>query len=516
MLAEIHVKNFVLFNEISLEFSKGLNVVTGETGAGKSLFLSALRALYGERPSTLMEKSEVEGLFETDNGEKIVSVKFSPSRTSAKINGSLVTIAQLRHFIESQLVIHSQGAAGILRDPKTHMSFVDLFEPKINGILSSYRKLFQEYVQIEKTLQREELSKIEEEIKEIEKDVERIERALISDEEYEEMLSEYKRLSNAQQIIQNVQEMLYFISGEGGLEDSITNLVRKAKSLRTLDEKAEVFLENAQTIEDEIMELEKEIENYGMEQDVNEERVVELERKIEDIERIRRRYGPTFEDVRKRFEELQSHMIQLSEKARVLKKAKKRLKELKDEMTPLATNIRELRKEAAKKLLDNTEKNLHDLGMKDAKVEFLHTKTDFGENGIDSIEFIGTMNPGLGSVSLSKIASGGEMARFYLALEAALGRKLPVETVVFDEVASGVGVRTADVVAEKLKEISKDTQLIVITHMPQIAAIADKHFKVEKHVKDGKTYSVIRELDGKMRKEEIKEMFGKIPKGVKK
>ena len=515
MLEELHVKSFFLFDEINVEFCDGLNVVTGETGAGKSLFLSTLKALLGEKPSTLVEKSEVEGRFLIDGDEKIVSIRFNPSRTSAKINGSLVTLSQLRDFTESHIAIHTQGAAGIIRDPKTHMAFVDLFEPTINDLLKEYRKLFREYVQIKKTLQKEDLSEIEEEMKSVENDVEKIERALVSNEEYEEMLSDYKRLSNAQRIIQNVQEMLYFINGEGGLENFIANLVRKAKELRNLDEKSENFLESAQSIEDEIIELGKEIENYGMKQDVDEGKALDLEKKIAEVERIKRRYGPTLEDVREKLKEFHSHLERLDKKARLIIESKKCVKDLKEKMLPLAMNVRELRRKSAERLLRNTEKNLHDLGMKDAKIDYIHKETEFSENGMDFIEFVGSLNPGLGSLSLSKIASGGEMARFYLALEAALGRKLPVETVVFDEVAAGVGVRTADVVAEKLKEISRDTQLIVITHMPQIAAVADKHFKVEKYVKNGKTFSKIVELDDEMRKREIKEMFGKIPKGVK-
>ncbi len=515
MLAEIHVKNFVLFNEISLEFSEGLNVVTGETGAGKSLFLSALKALFGERPS-LVEKSEVEGRFLVDDDEKIVSIKFNPSRTSAKINGSLTTLSHLKRFVESLLVIHSQGASGIIRDPKTHMAFVDLFDSKINALLKEYRKLFKEYTHIKKTIQKENLEEIEEEAKITEREIEKIESSFVSEEEYEEMLSDYKRLSNAQQIIQNVQEMLYIINGEGGMEEAAFNLVKKAKELRILDEKSERFLESAQSIQDEMADLERELESYGMEQEIDEEKIVELEKKISQVERIKRRYGPTLKDVQEKLEEFHSHLAELDKKANVLRKANRRLKELENEMLPLASKISELRKESARNLLKNAEKNLRDLGMKEAKIDYIYVETDFTESGRDSIEFVGLLNPGLGFLPLSKISSGGEMARFYLALEAALGRKLPVETVVFDEVASGVGVRTADVVAEKLKEISKDTQLIVITHMPQIAAIADKHFKVEKHVKDGKAYSVVKELNNKMRKEEIKEMFGKIPKGVKK
>ena len=518
MLAEIHAKKFVLFDEVNVELSNGMNVVTGETGAGKSLFLSTLKALFGEKPPALNEKSEIEARFTlNEKDEKIVSIRFTPSRTSAKIDGSLVSLSQAKKLVESLLVIHAQGASSVIKNPKTHMAFVDLFDQKIEVLLKRYRVLFKEYTNTQRLLKKEsDFQEIDEEMESLEKEIEKIERSLVNDEEYEEMLSNYKRLSNAQEIIQNVQEILYFISGENGLEDDIKNVVRKVRELRTFDGKSNRFLQMAQSIEDEISDLAKEMENYGIKQEVDEERLMELERRVSEIERIKRRYGPTLEDVREKLSVLHSQVSVFEKKSRMIKRAQKRLKELKDDMLPLTLKIRELRKRSVESLLKNAEGNLHDLGMKEAKVDYVHKGTDFTENGMDFIEFVGLINPGVSPLPLSKVASGGEMSRFYLALEAALGKKLPVETVVFDEVAAGVGVRTADVVAKKLKEISTHTQLIVITHMPQIAAMADKHFKVEKKVTQGKTASFLVELDDEERKTEIREMFGKMPEGARK
>ncbi len=515
MLEEIHIKNFVLFQEITVEFSKGLNVVTGETGAGKSLFLAALKALFGEKPSVPVERGEIEARFKSKGVENVISIKFTPSRTSARMNGSLITLSQLKKFMDSLFVIHTQGAAGIIKDSKTHMTFVDLFDEKIGLLLSKYRELFKEYVNTKKIVEKKELESVKEEMEVLQNEIEKIEHVLISDEEYEEMLSEYKRLSNAQRIIQVAQEILFLVNSDNGLENSMINVIKKSKEISSLDEKASRFLEMAQSIEDAISTFSTEIENYGMEQEPDEEKIVELEKHISAVERLKRRYGPTLEDVRDKLKDLRTQLDTLRKEEEILENADKRLRKVKSEMEPLALEISNLRKKAVESLIEKTERNLHDLGMKEAKVSYLHERTDFTENGIDFLEFFGMLNPGLGSLPLSKIASGGETARFYLALEAALGEKLPIETIVFDEIAAGVGVRTADVVAEKLKEISKDTQLIVITHMPQIAALADKHFKVEKVVENGKTRSVLKELERESREKEIKEMFGKIPKGAK-
>ena len=516
MLAEIHARKFVLFDEINIEFSKGMNVVTGETGAGKSLFLSMLKVLFGEKPQLAKNRSEVEARFISSSGEEtIVGVKISSSRISARLNGSIVSISQLRNVVDSFMAIHTQGAFGILRDPKTHTSFVDLFDSELPGKIERYQNLFHEYMQIKHFLDSGGAHlDVEEEIRELEGESKKIEQIIVDDEEYNRMLSNYKRLSNAKEIVKTIQEVSYMLNEENGLEEISQALLRKLKELRALDDTSNEFLNVMEEIEEGIEELSRDIERYGNTQDLDEEKLMELEDRISDVERLKRKYGPTLRDVQERTKEIQERIDELRKKSGSFKKAKKHLEELNDKMKPLANEMKIKRAKSARELLKKTENNLHDLGMKETKLNFMQHETDFMKSGIDWIEFVGRVNPGSDEIPISKIASGGEMSRFYLAIEAALGKSLPVETVVFDEVGSGVGVRTADVVAKKLKDISKHTQLIVITHMPQIAAMADKHFKVEKKVMQEKTSSFLIELASEERKTEIKEMFGKMPEGV--
>ena len=518
MLAEIHAKNFVLFDEVDVDFSNRMNVITGKTGAGKSLFLSMLKVLLGEKPPMAKDKSEVEARFISSEGkETIVSVRVSPSRTSARLNGSIIGISQLREIVNSFMAIHTQGSPGMLRDPKTHTNFVDLFDSKLPEKIEKYQGLFQEYMQIKHFLDSNDAYwDTKGEIEELEEEVEKIERAIVTDEEYDGILSDYKRLSNTREIVKSIQEISYLMNEENGLEDISQNLLRRLKELRFLDDKSQEFLDTMEEIEEDIRELSHSIERYGDTQNVDEEKLLELEDRISEVERLKRKYGPTLRDVYENAGKMREHMDKLRKKSDSLKKAKKHLKDLKEKMEPLAVEIKNRRAKSVKELLKKTESNLHDLGMKEAKVNFIQHETAFTKNGIDWIEFVGQVNPGTDEMPISKIVSGGEMSRFYLALEAALGKSLPVETVVFDEVGSGVGVRTADVVAKKLKEISTHTQLVVITHMPQIAAMADKHFKVEKKMTRGKTVSLLMELDDEERKAEIKEMFGKMPEGVRK
>ncbi len=516
MLTELHAKNFALFKEINVEFSNGLNVVTGESGAGKSLFLLALRALCGEKPPFVDEESVVEGRFVSENGEEVLSVKYTPSRSSAKLNGSLVSLSQLKKIAESKLAIHSQEAPSILRDPKNHTFFVDLFEPKIHILLKEYKDYYSEYKNVKKALNdAPNLEILVEERDALEREIERMENALLSEEEYLQMTSRYQRLTNAKDIIQNSRELLFLIREENGIQDLLIEALRRAKEIRRLDEKFESILAGFQNVASEMAELERDVEDYGMSEEFNENELFELEKRIAEIETIKRRYGPTLGDVESTYKAKLSELSELDTKIEEVKSAEKKLNVLKEKLLPLAKQISEFRKSSAEALLKKTEENLRDLGMKDAIMDFVQREVDLGENGSDFVEFFGSTNRGSPLLPLSKIASGGETARLYLALEAALGEKLPVEIVVFDEVASAVGIRTADVVAKKLKEISKKTQLVVITHMPQIASLADRHFKVEKFVENGKTFSQIRELSDEERREEITEMFGKIPQEVK-
>ena len=517
MLAEIHSKGFALFDDIDVEFSIGMNVVTGETGAGKSLFLSVLKVLTGERPPFVKGKSEVEALFFESNGKEIVvSLKISPSRMTARMNGSIVTLAQLRERVNSLMTIHAQGTAGILRNPKMHARFVDLFKPSIPSNLDRYRKLYHEYLGIKRAFDASDVNTedVDEEIKDLEREAEKIETILPSEEEYESMVSEYKKLLKARDVIRTAKEINYIISEEGGLEDIFQVLAKKLRELKTIDSKAQSFLDFVEPLEEDVHSLSRDVERYADSQEIDEEKLEKLEDMITDIERIKRRYGPTFDDVKEKLKAIHERIAKLRKVSNSLKKSSLRLKELKDEMWPLALKIKKARSISANELLKRTEENLRDLGMPNTLISFSQHDTEFTENGIDQLEFIGRLNPGTPEMPISEIASGGEISRIYLALEAALGEKLPISTLVFDEVETGVGARTADVLAQKLKEISKSTQLIVITHMPQIAAMADKHFKVEKRIDNGKTISSVIELGSDTRKKEISAMFGKIPKGV--
>lgn len=506
MIAELRAKNFVLFEEVEIEFSDKMNVITGESGSGKSLFLSILKSLLGEK-NGLTYQAEIEARFIVEEGEFVVNLKISPSRTSARINGSMVTLAQLKDKVQKWMDIHDQGISQILRNPQTHTHFVDLFYPPLSEAIKSYKTFFDDYVELSKFLRENELERIRSQMEEISNEIERIEKFFVTDEEYENMREEFRRMSNIEEILKISKELDYLISGDHGLEFSAEIISQKLKEIQKIDGKSfESFEEILVLVE----EFKKEFLKYADSLDFDEERFLELEERIGEMEKLRRRYGPTFEEVGKHFEELKERYKKLDLIDSEIKDAGNRFNSTIKKMEEIASQIKEMREMAAQKLVGAVNANLKDLEMPNASLSFVHEETSFTPIGKDRIEFLGSINPGMPLLPLAKIASGGEMSRFYLAIESALSRALPVSTIVFDEIESGIGQRTADSIANKMKEISQSTQIIVITHMPQIAAVADKHFKIEKYQSLDSTHSIVKEIDGEERKKEIKEMFGNL------
>ncbi len=509
MLGEIRAKNFALFEDLDIMFSDKMNAITGETGAGKSLFLSILKILLGEKNEFITEKSEIEARFFVDEGEFLVNIRLTPSRMSPRINGAMVTLSELKNLVSKWMDIHNQGVSDILRDPKMHLKFVDLFNPAIAEPLEKYRELYRDYMKIQKIVKDKSNLNIASEIHDLPDEIEKISKILMSDEEYETLKNEYKRLSNAREIIQKSKDIDYLITGENALEPILEKVIDCFRELEMLDPSAKQFFNEITSIEMSIHSIEKEVSRYAALQEFDVEKFNEIEDRISEIERAKRRYGPTLEDVRKHLEEMKERLDLLNGISMELEKENEHLKRLIEQMNMLSSKIKEMRHAAATDLVKKIHDNLKDLSMPKAKISFVQTDTNFTEDGADYIEFFGSMNPGTQEMPISRIASGGEMSRFYLAIESSIGSKLPISTIVFDEIEAGIGVRNADIIASKMVEMSENTQLIVITHMPQIAAVADKHFKVEKYQLDGKTFSTMKEITGNSRKKEIKEMFGK-------
>lgn len=510
MIVELHARNFALFEDVDIEFSDKMNVITGESGSGKSLFLSILKSLLGEKNEFLTEKSEVESRFLINNEEFVINLKISPSRMSARLNGEMITLSELKNHVVNWMDIHNQGISQILKDPKNHTNFVDIFSPSILGQLKKYRVLYDEYLEILKFLKTNESINSEIETKNISDEIANIEKFLISDDEYDAIRDEYKRQSGIVDILRMTKEIDHLIWEENGVESIMGLVMKNTREIEKFDGNLP-FLNEIEEIKISLNELKKHISDYENTLEFDQEKLYDLEEKISQIEKLKRKYGPTLSDVSDKLNELKKEYEKLNQINIQSKNARKDLEALEAQMEKMAFEIKRARKDAADKLVKYINENLKDLSMQNAHISFVQKDTDFTQNGKDQIELVGSMNLGMPEMSISKMASGGEISRLYLAIESSINNTLPISTLVFDEIEIGIGPRTSDVVAMKMKEISKRTQIIVITHMPQIAAVADRHFKVQKYQSNGNTYSTVKEINGKERETEIKEMFGKMP-----
>lgn len=509
MLAELHAKNFALFENIEIEFSDRMNVITGESGSGKSLFLSILKVLLGERSEFITDKSEIEALFVINNEEFIVNLKISPTRMRAKLNGSMITLAELKDHVGMWMDIHTQGVSQILRDPKTHTNFVDVFSSSIEPYLQKYKKNYVEYSNISRFIRDNGSIDIEETLEDISKEIEKIEKNLITDDEYNELKEAYKKQSNIGDILKISREIEYLISGDNGMESLSLSILKSLKEMERMDHNKS-FLKMEREMEESIDFLKRSMADYANSLEFDQEKVLALEDHISEIEKLKRKYGSSLESVKNALDELNKKYERLNSMNLELKNARKNLAIVTKAMEDLSAVIKQMRKDASEELIKRINENLKDLSMSNSRISFVQHETEFTESGTDQIELVGSMNVGMPETSISKIASGGEISRLYLAIESSINGKLPVSTLIFDEIETGIGPRTSDVVADKMKEISQNTQIIVITHMPQIAAVADRHFKVEKHQLSDTTYSTVIQIDGEERRTEIKEMFGKM------
>ncbi len=349
MILELHARNFALFEDVDIEFSDKMNVITGESGSGKSLFLSILKSLLGERNEFLTEKSEVESRFLIDKGEFVVNLKLSPSRMSARLNGEMITLAELKNHVGRWMDIHNQGVSQILKDPKNHTNFVDTFLPSIPDKIKKYKALYDKYLEISKLIKNNESVSLEAEIENISREISDIEKFLISDDEYNIIKDEYKKQSGMADILRMIKETEYLISGENGIESIMGLVLKDVREIEKIDGRLP-FSKNVEEVKELLMELKKYITNYANSLEFDQEKLYELEEKISQIEKLRRKYGPKLSDVKVKLEELKSQYDKFNEMNIQLKNLHEDLDFLTKQMEELALEIKKLRKSAADEL----------------------------------------------------------------------------------------------------------------------------------------------------------------------
>ena len=533
MLRELKIENLAIIDELDIEFDKGFIVLTGETGAGKSIILSGINLLIGEKASVDMirdgeENLVAQGVFDVDEEQKkaleamgididgdeiIIRRSYSRSgKARAFVNNVRISLTDLKEIASTLVDIVGQHSHQMLLNKNNHIKLLDSFLNKdekdlkenLVNLLSQYREIDIKIENIEKerkeTLEKKEFYEYQ---------LEEIEKLKLKDGEDELLEAEYKRVFNAEKIREKVYESLEYLKDD---EDSalslITNSIRNIEYLGKYDER---YTELAKRMENTYYELEdcaSEIENISKGIDVTESDLDKIAGRMNILKRIKEKYKRTLPELIAYREYLKEKLSDIDSGDFKTKELKKELNKIKTEYDKIAEKMTNLRKEIAIKIENELLNELKFLNMEDAKLKVQINKLEKMTNdGYDEVEFFISTNVGQDLKPLNKIASGGEVSRVMLALKVIFSKVDNIPILIFDEIDTGIGGETVRKIALKLKEIGENTQIISITHSPVIASKASQQFYIEKYVENSKTISRVKKLSAEERIKEIGRML---------
>lgn len=558
MLTELHIQNFAIIDKLDLRFGPGLIILTGETGAGKSIILDAVVMLIGGKADTTFVRTDsdaafVEGVFQLKGPEKeavhevlkreelmddpdyitLMREVRKEGRSVARVNGRTVNVGLLKELGAILIDIHGQAEHLSLLDPRAHLGLLDRFA-EVSKPLNEYRQIYHALLGLRHELAelRKAQADADRRIEMLTYQAEEIEAAKLKPGEDDELRKERDRLANAESLAKNAQEALVVL--EEGTPDTpaATDLVGQAAqalaALAKIDE-AQVELANqAEVMLDTMSDVIHNLRNYLEEIEFNPKRLDDVEERLDLIHTLTRKYGGNIpavvaygEDARKQLETITGAAERITElemqEAKLLEKLGKQ-----------GSMLTEKRKAAAGEMGKGIELELDDLRMASAKfgVDF-QTKPDpngapladgiriaFDQSGFDRVEFLVAPNPGEGLKPLAKIASGGETSRLMLGLKNVMARADEVPSLIFDEIDQGIGGRVGMVVGQKLWNLSRSHQVFCVTHLPQLAVFGDQHYQVQKLVDKGRTLTRVEQLEGEARLLELSQMLGEVGEGT--
>ena len=518
MISTLHIKNIGIIDDLSIDLNEGLNVLTGETGAGKTLIIDSLGIISGGRFSKeMIRKGETNSfveicMYEPENensidGNIIVSREInSNGKNMCKINGRMVTVNELKNFMSKFIEIHGQNDNQSLLDNKFHLKYLDGFiGDKIIDIKKQYKEKYEKYIEVKQELKNNYGDEKERERKLdlLRYQFNEIEEANLKVKEEDNLEEKRKLMLNSEKISKNLNEADIAI-GENSI-DSINTAIRALEKIENIDKKYEDISSNLKNIYYELQEISRDISEHKEDVYFDEEERNEVEERLDLIYNLKRKYGNDVQEILNYKDEIEAEINHIENLDEYNNKLKKELKQLKEEMTKLAEKMHELRNEYGKVLSININKVLEDLEMKNANINIHvdYNEEDFFENGKDIVEFYITTNLGEDEKQLAKIASGGEMSRIMLAIKKVLADTDKMPVLIFDEIDTGISGKAAGAVAEKLNGISKNHQVLCISHLPSIAAIADYNYFISKKVVENRTNTNIRLLNEKETLEEI-------------
>ncbi|MDQ1909514.1 DNA repair protein RecN [Paenibacillus sp. GD4] len=538
MLLEMTIRNLAVIEEVHLHCKQGFHVLTGETGAGKSIIIDALSLIAGGRSSSDLvrygnDKATIEALFQLDGKHPVrevlrrMGIEAAPEehliirreitaqgKSTSRINGQLVNLSMLKEVGEYLVNIHGQHEHQSLFKVEEHIRWLDAFgESQIRPKKQAYQLIYDEYMQIRKELKDlQETSQQSLQMMDLYRfQMEEISSAKLKPGEDEALLEERKKLSNAEKLYQNAAdayELLY--GGKGVGLDAISRAVQKLQDIAALDNTLQPLVEQAQGAFYQLEDAAYQVRDYRDNIEFNPSRLDYIERRLDTLSSLRRKYGDTVTDILAYLQKITQELDKIENKDEKLQQLQKQEKEARERLQVTAAELTNARGLVALQLADEIVNELRDLQMERTqfKVQIAPLQERFTRDGADQVEFLISANPGEPLRSLSKIASGGEISRVMLALKSIFARVDQIPVLVFDEVDTGVSGRAAQAIAEKLSVLSRECQVFSITHLPQVACMADAHYYINKMTDGDRTFTRIDDLPLQGRIGELARMLG--------
>lgn len=537
MLRELDIRNFAIIDTLSVSFTEGMTVLTGETGAGKSIIIDAVHLLAGGRGSQEFirhgaQKAEIEGLFHIESEKHPVHKKLEDfgiqasdgdvllrrelngkGKNVCRINGKLVTISILREVGAALIDIHGQHETQELMDEKQHLHLLDQFAGKLlTKAKEGYSHTFEKYTKLKREFAsyNENEQQIAQRIDLLTFQLREIEEAQLVPGEEETLLEERKRLQNFTKIFESISQAHEAIQGESKGLDWVGNAMSELEHAAAVDEQFQEASESVAGAFYQLQDTSTEIKRILDQLEFDPERLNEIEQRLALLQSLKRKYGASVEDMLLYQEEQADELDKLLNRDQRLRLDQEKLKELTEDLRIEAEELTMLRKQAAAKLSKAIMEQLKELHMGKASfsVQFnLLPKGKFDRFGQDSIAFHISTNVGEPLKPLTKVASGGELSRMMLALKTIFSKHQGITSIIFDEVDTGVSGRVAQAIAEKIAAIARHSQVLCISHLPQVAAMADQHLFIEKKVSKDRTTTSVKELAGRKRTEEMSRML---------
>lgn len=535
MLQSLHVKNFALMEELEVAFDSGLNILTGETGAGKSLLLGSVNLALGAKADTSLirkgaEFALVELTFHTTDQEVqkklqemdierneddtvLISRKISAGTNTCKINGEKVTVKQLKELATFLLDIHGQHEHQSLLNKSSHLHILDQYcAGHLDQWIQEYRDCYSIWKEKKAILEteRNQSPGLEKDLALATFELQEIQKAELKIGEDEELESSYRKMVNYRKIMEGLGECYQTTAGDAGsASDLISAGLRALSQVASFDEQLEGFENELSEIDSLLSDFNRELSSYLSSAEFDEALFQELEYRINEINRLKDKYGRTIEDILAYGDQLQLQIEKFNNYDLYMEKLEQEVEESYEKTLHLGQKLREIRQKSAKELEKLLSINLLELNFLAADFEISFSELELpNPNGLDDVEFMISTNPGESRRPLREVASGGELSRIMLAIRTIMAGIDNIGSLIFDEIDTGISGKTAWKVSGQMLKVSKEYQVLCITHLPQIAAMADAHFVIDKGVTESGVVTSVTRVDGEDSLKELARLLG--------